>query len=151
MALYSLIVLMCHYPSTQFTHSLWTQFANLNLDTYDWFDIKSLILDHVGVNLWVSTIFVKKHKNNVISCVILSRVMYVSDLFWTLQVGYDGDPEAALASFANHAQASAAYRCSEPLFNNRFIKIFWYNPDRKTATGDGTSGTQQQSKQVTVA
>jgi len=58
-----------------------------------------------------------------------------------LQVGYDGDPEAALVSFASHAQAGAAYRCSEPLFNNRFIKIFWHNPDRNNTAGAG--GQQQ--------
>jgi len=63
-----------------------------------------------------------------------------------LQVGYDGDPEAALVSFASHAQASAAYRCSEPLFNNRFIKIFWHNPDRKN-TPSGATG-QQSGQQV---
>jgi len=70
-------------------------------------------------------------------------------LFSAPQVGYDGDPEAALVSFASHAQAGAAYRCSEPLFNNRFIKIFWHNPDRNnTATGSGAG--QQQSQQVTL-
>jgi len=68
-------------------------------------------------------------------------------LFSAPQVGYDGDPEAALVSFASHAQAGAAYRCSEPLFNNRFIKIFWHNPDRNN-TGSGAG--QQQSQQVTL-
>lgn len=57
-------------------------------------------------------------------------------------MGYDGDPEAALVSFASHAQASAAYRCSEPLFNNRFIKIFWHNPDKSSSAGGGQSITQ---------
>jgi len=36
----------------------------------------------------------------------------------------------------------AAYRCSEPLFNNRFIKIFWHNPD-KPATAGGTQPVTQ--------
>ena len=68
-----------------------------------------------------------------------------------LKVGYDGDPEAALVSFASHAQAGAAYRCSEPLFNNRFIKIFWHNPDRNnTAAGASGSTGQQKSQQVTI-
>jgi len=67
-----------------------------------------------------------------------------------VQVGYDGDPEAALVTFASHAQANAAYRCSEPLFNNRFIKIFWHRPDRNnTAGGGGPTTSQQQSQQVT--
>jgi RNA-binding protein 26 len=55
-------------------------------------------------------------------------------VYFLLQVGYDGDPEAALVSFASHAQAMSAYRCSEPLFNNRFIKIFWHNPDKSGST-----------------
>ena len=58
------------------------------------------------------------------------------------QVGYEGDPEAALVSFASRAQAAAAYRCSEPLLNNRFIKVFWHNPDRKnTPAGSGQQVT----------
>jgi len=61
------------------------------------------------------------------------------------QVGYDGDPEAALVSFASHAQASSAYRCSEPLFNNRFIRIFWHDPGRKDTSAAG----QQKLQQVT--
>jgi len=69
-------------------------------------------------------------------------------LFLLLQVGYDGDPEAALVSFASRAQASAAYRCSEPLFNNRFIKVFWHNPDRNNTAGGGAG--QPQSQQVTA-
>ena len=74
-------------------------------------------------------------------------VLQTIDVVYVLQVGYDGDPEAALVSFASHAQASAAYRCSEPLFNNRFIKIFWHNVDRNN-TASGTAG-QQQTQQVT--
>lgn len=60
-----------------------------------------------------------------------------------LQVGYDDDPEAALVSFASHAQAMAAYRCSEPLFNNRFIKIFWHNPDKPASSAGGNQSANQ--------
>ncbi|GAB1601738.1 RNA-binding protein 26-like isoform X1 [Argonauta hians] len=43
-----------------------------------------------------------------------------------IQVSFENDLEAALITFANHSQANAAYRSSEPVFNNRFIKVFWH-------------------------
>ncbi|EEC01761.1 RNA recognition rrm/rnp domain, putative [Ixodes scapularis] len=46
------------------------------------------------------------------------------------QVCYEGDPEAALIRFATHGEANAAYRCTEAVLNNRFIKLFWHNKDR---------------------
>lgn len=63
-----------------------------------------------------------------------------------LQVCYEGDPEAALIRFSNHAEANAAYRCTEAVLNNRFIKLFWHNKDRSaaavpTANGSGEVAT----------
>ncbi|XP_076337242.1 RNA-binding protein 26-like isoform X2 [Tachypleus tridentatus] len=46
-----------------------------------------------------------------------------------LQVYYGGNPEAALVQFSSHAEANAAYRCTEAVLNNRFIKVFWHNKD----------------------
>lgn len=46
-----------------------------------------------------------------------------------LQVCYEGDPEAALIQFSSHAEAHAAYRSTEAVLNNRFIKVFWHNKD----------------------
>ncbi|CAL1271983.1 unnamed protein product [Larinioides sclopetarius] len=48
-----------------------------------------------------------------------------------LQVGYDSDPEAALVQFMTDAEATAAYRSSEAILNNRFIKVFYHNPQKK--------------------
>ncbi|XP_005101070.1 RNA-binding protein 26 [Aplysia californica] len=47
-----------------------------------------------------------------------------------IQVKYQGDTGAALISFSNNGEATAAYRSPEPVFNNRFIKLFWHNPER---------------------
>jgi len=47
-----------------------------------------------------------------------------------IQVCFEGDPEAALITFTSHAEASAAYKSTEAVLNNRFIKVFWYNPDK---------------------
>lgn len=49
-----------------------------------------------------------------------------------LQVCYEGDPEAALIQFSSHAEAHAAYRSTEAVLNNRFIKVFWHNKDGVT-------------------
>lgn len=46
--------------------------------------------------------------------------------FFFFKVSFENDPEAALITFANHSQANTAYRSSEPVFNNRFIKVFWH-------------------------
>ncbi|XP_034233762.1 zinc finger protein swm isoform X2 [Thrips palmi] len=44
-----------------------------------------------------------------------------------IQVQFEGDPEAALVTFSSHAEANAAYRSTEAVLNNRFIKVFWHN------------------------
>lgn len=48
-----------------------------------------------------------------------------------IQVNYEGDPEAALITFFSHAEANAAYRSTEAVLNNRFIKVFWHQNDGK--------------------
>lgn len=44
-----------------------------------------------------------------------------------IQVFYEGDPEAAIVTFATPAEANAAYRSTEAVLNNRFIKVFWHS------------------------
>lgn len=44
-----------------------------------------------------------------------------------IQVGYEGDSEAAIVTFSSHAEANAAYRSTEAVLNNRFIKVFWHS------------------------
>lgn len=44
-----------------------------------------------------------------------------------IQVTYEGDPEAAIVTFSTHAEANVAYRSTEAVLNNRFIKVFWHN------------------------
>ncbi|XP_032788701.2 RNA-binding protein 26 [Daphnia magna] len=46
-----------------------------------------------------------------------------------LQVSYNGDSEGALVTFSSHAEAQAAYRSTEAVLNNRFIKVFWHNKE----------------------
>lgn len=49
-----------------------------------------------------------------------------------IQVQFEGDPEAALITFSSHAEANAAYRSTEAVLNNRFIKMFWHNNNNST-------------------
>lgn len=46
-----------------------------------------------------------------------------------IQVSYEGDPEGAIVTFSSHAEANAAYRSTEAVLNNRFIKVFWHAPN----------------------
>ncbi|VEN44841.1 unnamed protein product, partial [Callosobruchus maculatus] len=52
----------------------------------------------------------------------------------TIQVQYEGDPESALITFSSHAEANAAYRSTEAVLNNRFIKVFWHNSNPQQPT-----------------
>ena len=51
--------------------------------------------------------------------------------YYNIQVSYEGDREGALVAFSSNKEAAAAYRSSEPIFNNRFIKIFWHNKEQQ--------------------
>lgn len=53
-----------------------------------------------------------------------------------MQVSYDGDPEAAIVTFSTHAEANVAYRSTEAVLNNRFIKVFWHSASGANANGD---------------
>ncbi|XP_019773484.1 zinc finger protein swm isoform X2 [Dendroctonus ponderosae] len=46
-----------------------------------------------------------------------------------IQVNYEGDCEAALITFSNPAEANSAYKSTEAVLNNRFIKMFWHDSD----------------------
>lgn len=46
-----------------------------------------------------------------------------------INVCYEGDPEGAIVTFSSHAEANAAYRSTEAVLNNRFIKVFWHSPN----------------------
>ena len=45
-----------------------------------------------------------------------------------IHISYEGDPEAAIVTFSTHAEANVAYRSTEAVLNNRFIKVFWHTP-----------------------
>lgn len=63
-----------------------------------------------------------------------------------IQVNYEGDPEAALISFQTNPQAKNAYHSTEPILNNRFIKVFWHKPAQAEPATKATTEEQKLSK-----
>lgn len=62
-----------------------------------------------------------------------------------IQVTYEGDPEAAIVTFSTHAEANVAYRSTEAVLNNRFIKVFWHSPNSNAGTTDGNHNAMPNS------
>ncbi|EDW03198.1 zinc finger protein swm [Drosophila grimshawi] len=56
-----------------------------------------------------------------------------------IQVSYEGDPEAAIVTFSTHAEANVAYRSTEAVLNNRFIKVFWHNDNNSNSSSNNSS------------
>ncbi|KAL4230307.1 RNA-binding protein 26 [Mactra antiquata] len=56
-----------------------------------------------------------------------------------IQVKYEGDPEAALITFTNNQEALSCYKCSEPVFNNRFVKVFWHQKNKENTNQEAAS------------
>lgn len=68
-----------------------------------------------------------------------------------IQISYDGDPEAAIITFSTHAEANVAYRSTEAVLNNRFIKVFWHTGGggggSNAAAGNGTGDNHVTAKE----
>uniref|UniRef100_A0A5S6QP98 C3H1-type domain-containing protein n=1 Tax=Trichuris muris TaxID=70415 RepID=A0A5S6QP98_TRIMR len=47
-----------------------------------------------------------------------------------INVGFDSDPQGALITYATRGEALAAYKSTAPIFNNRFIKVFWHKAEQ---------------------
>ena len=57
-----------------------------------------------------------------------------------LKIGFDNDAEAALVEFSSNAEALAAYRSTEAVLNNRFIKVFWHNSSNSNSHNHSSTG-----------
>lgn len=51
-----------------------------------------------------------------------------------LHVQFEGKPDTALVTFKTRREALNAYKSTEPIFNNRFIKVFWQNQPQDQTT-----------------
>lgn len=58
-----------------------------------------------------------------------------------IQVNFNGDPEAALVTFQLPTEAKSAYRSTEAVLNNRFIKVFWHNSNNAANNNTNTPTT----------
>ncbi|KAH8404869.1 hypothetical protein KR222_007406, partial [Zaprionus bogoriensis] len=66
-----------------------------------------------------------------------------------IQVSYEGDPEAAIVTFSTHAEANVAYRSTEAVLNNRFIKVFWHN-DNSGGSGNNPNNNNNEAGNMNV-
>lgn len=62
-----------------------------------------------------------------------------------LHVQFEGQPDTALVTFKTRREALNAYKSTEPIFNNRFIKVFWQNQPQ-----DQNTSEQSQENGATV-
>jgi RNA-binding protein 26 len=67
-----------------------------------------------------------------------------------LQVSYNGDSEGALVTFSSHNEAQAAYRSTEAVLNNRFIKVFWHNKEVSSPEMKGKQENVPPSSKVPI-
>ncbi|XP_056010685.1 RNA-binding protein 26-like isoform X2 [Ostrea edulis] len=66
-----------------------------------------------------------------------------------IQVSFENDSEAALVTFSTNQEALACYRSTEPLFNNRFVKVFWHkNRENTQEKSEGSGGQPPDHKSV---
>lgn len=84
----------------------------------------------------------------------LNNIMKLSEHFQKfgtitkLQAPFQQDPQGALLEFATYQSATAAYNSPEAILGNRFIKMFWHNPNRNQKnTQQGNSNLGVNSNQ----
>ena len=69
-----------------------------------------------------------------------------------LKIDYDNDSEAALIQFSSNGEALAAYRSTEAVLNNRFIKVFWHSSNNSSTNNSFNhhqSASEHKSKDQT--
>uniref|UniRef100_A0A0N5C4M1 C3H1-type domain-containing protein n=1 Tax=Strongyloides papillosus TaxID=174720 RepID=A0A0N5C4M1_STREA len=65
-----------------------------------------------------------------------------------IQVNFEGDPEAALITFSEHNEAVKAFSSEKAIFDNRFIKLFWYRPEKKNGINTAKSDVKGATKAI---
>ena len=73
-----------------------------------------------------------------------------------LQVSFNGDVEGALVTFSTHAEAQAAYRSTEVVLINRFIRVFWHHQSHvpvivDEAAAKEATGAREKEREKAVA
>lgn len=73
-----------------------------------------------------------------------------------LHVHYENHPDTALVTFKTRREALNAYRSTEPIFNNRFIKVYWQTQpleqeDVEVVTNGAAAVSLQKTNDIPVA
>ncbi|XP_065832512.1 RNA-binding protein 26-like isoform X2 [Oscarella lobularis] len=89
-----------------------------------------------------STLLLKKVPNHLNNISKLNGYFQRFGTIVNMQVGVLSDPESALIQFASHAGAKRAHDCPEAVFNNRFIKVFWYKDEMGTGSIQSVAPTR---------
>lgn len=85
----------------------------------------------------------------------LNAISHLNDHFskfgkiTNIQIAYENDPEAAIVTFSSHAEANVAYRSTEAVLNNRFIKVFWHTGSNENSMS-GPTGSLPKPSELSV-
>lgn len=86
----------------------------------------------------------------------LNAISHLNDHFskfgkiTNIQIAYENDPEAAIVTFSSHAEANVAYRSTEAVLNNRFIKVFWHTGSNENNPMSGPTGSLPKPSELSV-
>ncbi|XP_065668942.1 RNA-binding protein 26 isoform X2 [Hydra vulgaris] len=86
---------------------------------------------------------IRKIPANLNNIVKLSEHFQKFGVITKIQTPFDNDQQAALLEFATYQQATSAYNSPEAILGNRFIKMFWHNPNKQQKN---TNSNQQAIK-----
>ncbi|XP_023311914.1 zinc finger protein swm isoform X3 [Anoplophora glabripennis] len=118
-----------------------------NMDHENMYKKKAFDFNRLGPrskNLQNCSLELKKVPQGVNSITHLNNHFSKFGKIVNIQVQFEGDPEAAIITFSTHAEANAAYRSTEAVLNNRFIKVFWHSPNAGAEVqprADASNGT----------
>ncbi|OQR79291.1 RNA-binding protein 26-like, partial [Tropilaelaps mercedesae] len=80
---------------------------------------------------------IPRQQNNIAT---LNEYFSKFGIITNIQVNFQGCAESALISFSKHHEANAAYRSTDAVLGNRFIRLFWHNPaNNNVSSGSGTA------------
>lgn len=95
-------------------------------------------LDHINSSLVVRKIPIEMNRVESLSQHFAKFGQLVD-----IQCGFEQNSDAALIIYANNQSALSAYKCPQPVFNNRFIRLFWLAHHLKVRNQKQLPGQQQ--------
>ncbi|XP_065646403.1 RNA-binding protein 26 isoform X2 [Hydra vulgaris] len=93
---------------------------------------------------------IRKIPSNLNNIVKISEHFQKFGVITKIQTPFDNDQQAALVEFATYQQANSAYNSPEAILGNRFIKMFWHNPNRQQKNNNQQAVKNTSSQEVAV-